>query len=72
MAEESKKIKKPSELEMLTRLGELETDDRLVEYSAEHVMVNAPLAIIQITLKAEANTLRWVLGLPQRQYFGKD
>ena len=58
--------------EMLARLQELEQDPRLTEYKAAHIEVNAILAIEQISMRTEANTLRRCLGLPSRQYCGHE
>ena len=57
-----------SEKDLRRRLAKLEEDERLVLYSAAHVQINAPLALEQVALKTEANTLRWVLGLPRVAY----
>lgn len=48
-------------------LASIESDERLY-YPAAKVQVNAPLALEQVALKARAQTLRWVLGLPPRGY----
>lgn len=42
------------------RLTEIESDNRL-DYEPADVEVNAPLALIQTSLKAQRDTLRWVL-----------
>ncbi len=57
--------------EIESRLAEVEADERL-HYPIALVQVNTPLALIQTKLRNEANTLRWVLGMPLRQYHGKD
>lgn len=54
------------------RLAELETDDRLVKYDLADTHSNVVLALIQTALRVEAQTLRRVLGMPHRQYHGRD
>lgn len=54
------------------RLEVLEKDKRLTEYPVATVQINAPLALIQASAWAEANALRWVLGLKLRAYHGAD
>ena len=57
--------------ELEERLAKIEADDR-IHYSPALVQVNAPLALEQVALKKEANTLRWVLDLPHKHYGNKD
>jgi hypothetical protein len=47
---------------ILNRIDELKQDERLT-YPDANVFTNAPLAIIQIALKTELNTLERVAGL---------
>lgn len=61
-----------SEQEIQAMLDDLEEDVRLTEYSVALVQVNAPLALEQVSLHAEASLLRYILGLPHRQYHGRD
>lgn len=60
-----------TEQELLEMLAELETDNRLTEYSVARVQVNAPLALEQVSLHARANLLRDILGLPRKRYPGR-
>lgn len=57
--------------ELEKKLAEIESDERL-RCSIATVQVNAPLALIQVDLKARALLLRWMLDLPHRQYHGED
>ena len=55
------KLKSIAEIEYaLARIEEAEQ----LHYENAQVDVNAPLALIQISERAKANTLRWILGLP--------
>lgn len=49
----------------------VESDERLRRKGAS-LFSNAPVAIIQTELMVRANTLREVLELPRRKYFGED
>lgn len=51
------------EAEIRARLADLMEDERL-HYKRANVLVNAPLALIQVEGHAEAWTLAWVLGEP--------
>lgn len=53
--------------EIELELAKLEDDERL-RCDAVSVGANAPLALDQVGLKCCASTLRWVLGLPMREY----
>jgi hypothetical protein len=55
---------------IVTRLQEIESDER-IWYPAATVFNNAPLALIQVTLETEAQTLRKVLNLPMVKYHTK-
>lgn len=44
-----------------------ESDERL-GYDPAPVTINAPLALIQVELHTRANTLRWMLSLPQERH----
>ena len=52
----------PTEEEIRKRLAEIDADDRY-HYEAAEVEINAPLALIQVDMKAEAYALAWVLGI---------
>lgn len=45
------------------KLVELRKDERL-KYPAANVLINAPLALVQTDLKAQVNTLEWLLKKP--------
>lgn len=49
------------------RISDLREDERLT-YKAANIFENAPLAIIQIGLKTELNTLERVLGLKPSKF----
>lgn len=53
-----------SESELLQELAKLRTDER-VSYPTANVVINAPLALVQITLETRIHALEWVLGLPR-------
>ncbi len=44
----------------LQRLQEIETDERLF-YPVANIQINAPLALIQVSLKSEAQGIRFAL-----------
>ena len=46
--------------EIEKRIAELKADERL-DYPPANVLVNAPLALIQVALKNELMALSWVL-----------
>lgn len=48
--------------EIEKKLAELKADERLY-YPTATVFANAPLALIQLSLSSQINTLEWVLGL---------
>lgn len=50
-----------TEKTIINKLKKLELDDRLKGKPAI-VQVNAPLALIQVSLEAKINTLKWVLA----------
>jgi len=52
-----------TEAEILKKIAEIKADERL-SYPSATVFANAPLALIQMSMKAELNALEWVLGLP--------
>lgn len=60
-----------TEPEIERELEKIECDVRL-QYDAARIETNTPLALIQLSLKTKADALRWVLGLPRREYHGKD
>lgn len=47
--------------EVQAKLAEIEADERF-HYKAANVLVNAPLALIQVELKARHEVLTWMLG----------
>jgi hypothetical protein len=57
-----------TETEVAEKLRRIEDDERLALYEPALVQVNAPLALIQTELAAEANALRDVLGWPRQRY----
>lgn len=46
--------------EIEKRLERIESDER-IDYEPANVEVNAPLALIQVRLTTERDTLKWVL-----------
>lgn len=48
--------------EIRARLAEIDADDRY-HYPPALIQINAPLALIQVSMKSEANALAWVLGI---------
>jgi len=60
-----------TERELRGMLAEIEKDDRLY-YEVANVLVNAPLALEQVANKSRAQLLRRILGLPHKQYHGRD
>ena len=61
-----------AEQEIQEMLAKIEEDVRLTKYSVANVLVNAPLALEQVALHAEANLLRDILDLPYKQYHSRD
>lgn len=55
-----------TEEEIKTRIAEIKADERLA-YATATVFVNAPLALIQLSMSTELHTLERVLGLPPTQ-----
>ena len=53
-----------TEAEIRARIAEIEADDRF-SYEPALVQVNAPLALVQVDLKANRAALLWVLGETQ-------
>jgi hypothetical protein len=51
-----------NEEEIKNKLNELKSDERLYYPSAD-IQTNAPLALTQLSLEAQINSLEWVLGL---------
>lgn len=49
------------------KLLELKGDKRLY-YKTADIFTNAPLALIQLSMETQINTLEWVLGLPQSKF----
>lgn len=56
-----------TEQELTKALNEIEADERL-QYPLATVFENAPLALIQIGLKAKAQAYRFALDLPNGKY----
>ena len=57
--------------ELQAALDTVEADERL-HYAPASGFANWPLVAIQASLKARANTLRFALGLGERNYYGED
>lgn len=55
-------MKTPQEIEK--RIQEILADPR-ISYPTAGIQVNAPLALIQLSLEVELNTLQDVLGVPR-------
>lgn len=51
-----------TEQEILKRIDEIVKDGRLQQPTAT-VFINAPLALIQMSMTAELHSLQWVLGI---------
>lgn len=49
-----------NEIEILKKLKEIKDDERL-SYPSANVEINAPLALIQISLEGQISILKWVL-----------
>lgn len=56
-----------SKKEIEAELASVESKEQL-HYPSADVYTNAPLALIQTELETRAGVLRWVLGLPKRDY----
>jgi hypothetical protein len=52
---------KPTEKQIRDRIAEIDSDERY-HYKPALVQINAPLALIQVQMEAEARALSWVLG----------
>lgn len=52
---------KPTEKQIRARIAEIDYDERY-HYPPALVQVNAPLALIQVSMQATASALAWVLG----------
>lgn len=50
-----------TEIEIQEALTKVESDQRLSQPTAT-ISINAPLALIQLSLETERDTLKWVLG----------
>lgn len=50
-----------TEKEIRRRIAQINADDRY-HYPPADVMINAPLALIQVDLKSEICALAWILG----------
>lgn len=60
-----------TEAELRAKLAELEADDRLTKYKSASTFSNAPLALIQMSGRAQIDLLRWALGEPPFKYPGE-
>lgn len=58
-------LKSPAEL--LAKLKELKTDQRMT-YPHADIQINAPLALIQVDVSAKIHSLEWALGLPLSKF----
>lgn len=56
-----KKVRAPEEIEAM--ISKVESDERY-NYPPADVFSNAPLALIQVEMKATVDTLKWMLGGP--------
>jgi len=52
---------------MEKKLAALEADER-IDYPSAEVETNAPLALIQVSLRSQANVIRELLGMEYRAY----
>lgn len=52
-----------TEKEILKRIKEIKSDERL-SYESADIFSNAPLALIQLSMKTELHTLEKVLQIP--------
>lgn len=50
--------------EIQKRIDEIKADERL-SYGSANIVINAPLALVQLALEVELSTLEKVLGIPQ-------
>lgn len=50
-----------TEEEILARIAEIEKDERYLDDPAS-ILINAPLALVQISLETERSTLKKVIG----------
>lgn len=50
--------------EIEKKIAELKADERLT-YPPAQIMINAPLALIQLDAKAHIHSLEWALGIPR-------
>ena len=48
--------------QLIDRLMEIDADDRY-HYPCASVIINSPLALIQLAMETEAHTIAWVLGV---------
>lgn len=55
-------MKRPTDDEMRAKLASIDADPRY-HYPAARMDINAPLAILQIVMKTEAQALAWALGV---------
>jgi hypothetical protein len=58
----AKKIARSAE-DIHALIDVIESDERY-RYPPADVVINAPLALIQVLMKAQVNALKWVLGGP--------
>ena len=49
-----------TEAEIVEKLSEIEQDERL-GYKTATIAINAPLALIQLSLETKRDLLRWIL-----------
>lgn len=55
-------MERATDEQMMKRLAEIDADERY-HYEDAQIQINAPLALIQVSMKAEAKTLAWALGV---------
>ena len=56
-----------TQIEIDNMLSRVEGDKRLY-YGTAIIQINAPLALIQLVLETQSNTIRDILGLPRRDF----
>ena len=56
-----------TEKDIIEKLEELKKDERLY-YKTADVFTNAPLALMQLSMETQVNTLEWILGLQQSKF----
>ena len=52
---------RPTDVEIRARIADIDADERY-HYPPAQVQINAPLALIQVSMGSEARALAWALG----------